>query len=147
EDVDIEPSARLSKDFGMMCRTYADGARRVGIPPLELIRAALREAARVGSSGSKRKGLVLTASVVAAIGASLCCILPIVAAVAGAGAIATGVAFERWRPYLLGLTGLLLAGGFLLAWRDHRKPCAGGSLCATRTLSRWNHIALGILAL
>ena len=162
--LDIEPSARLSKDFGVMCRTYADGGRRVGAPPLDLIRTAVRDAAGglpgahdccavpTGSAqaaelaGPKRKGLLLVASVAAAIGASLCCILPIVAAVTGAGAIAVGVAFEKWRPYLLGLTGLLLAGGFLLAWRDHKKACAAGSLCATKPMSRWNHIALGILA-
>jgi len=161
--LDIEPSARLSRDFGMMCRTYADGGRRVGSPPLDQIRAAVREAAggRPGAldscavptgtapaaePGPQRKGLLLVASVAAAIGASLCCILPVVAAVTGAGAIAAGVAFEKWRPYLLGLTGLLLAGGFLLAWRDHKKACAAGSLCATKPMSRWNHIALGILA-
>jgi len=162
--LDIEPSARWSRDFGLMCRTYADGGRRVGAPPLDLIRMAVREAAGghpgaheccavptdtaqpADLAGPKRKGLLLGASVAAAIGASLCCILPIVAAVTGAGAIATGVAFEKWRPYLLGLTGLLLAGGFLLAWRDHRKACAAGSLCATKPMSRWNRIALGILA-
>ena len=64
----------------------------------------------------------------------------------GVGAIAAGVAFESWRPYLLGMTGLLLAGGFLFAWRDHKKACAAGSLCATKPISRWNRIALGILA-
>ena len=161
--LDIEPSARLSKDFGVMCRTYADGGRQVGTPPLDLIRTALREAAgghsaahdccavpagtaQAAESGPKRKGLLLVASVAAAIGASLCCILPIVAAVTGAGAIAAGVAFEKWRPYLLGLTGLLLVGGFFLAWRDHKKACAAGSLCATKPMSRWNRIALGILA-
>jgi len=151
--LDIEPSARWSRDFGLMCRTYADGGRRVGAPPLDLIRMAVREAAGghpgaheccavptdtaqpADLAGPKRKGLLLGASVAAAIGASLCCILPIVAAVTGAGAIATGVAFEKWRPYLLGLTGLLLAGGFLLAWRDHRKACAAGSLCATKPMT------------
>jgi copper chaperone CopZ len=163
--LDIEPSARMSKEFGLMCRTYADGDRRVGLPSRETIQAALREAAGGQSTahgccadsetataqsseagGPKRKGLLLIASVAAAIGASLCCILPIVAAVTGLGAITAGVAFEKWRPYLLGLTGLLLAGGFLLAWRDHKKACATGSLCATRPMSRWNRIALGVLA-
>ncbi len=164
DGLDIEPSARLSKDFGLMCRTYADEGRQVGIPPLDLIRTALREATRVRpaehdccqvptssavsseSGSSKRRGLLLGASIVAAIGASLCCILPILAAVIGAGAIAAGVTFEKWRPYLLGVTGLLLAGGLLLAWRDHRNACAAGSLCATKPVSRWNFIALAILA-
>jgi copper chaperone CopZ len=166
EGLDIEPSARLSKEFGMMCRTYTDteGCTRVGLPSRQLIQTALREAADGQPSarecsevpttpapssepGSpKRKGLLLGASVAAAIGASLCCILPILAAVTGAGAIAAGVAFEEWRPYLLGVTGLLLASGLLVAYRDHKKACAAGSLCATKPMSRWNYIALGILA-
>ncbi|MBI3473014.1 MAG: cation transporter [Candidatus Solibacter usitatus] len=83
----------------------------------------------------------------AAIGASLCCILPIVAAMTGVGVLAAGATFERWRPYLLGVTGLLLAGGFLLAYRDHKKACVPGSLCATKPMSRWNFMALGIVAL
>jgi mercuric ion transport protein len=144
DGVDIEPSARLSKHFGLVCRTYADGGEQVGVPPLGLIRTALREAAN--GQPAKGKGFLLGASVFAAIGASLCCILPILAGVTGAGAIAAGVAFEKWRPYLLGLTGLLLAGGVLFAWRDHKKACAVGSLCATKPMSRWNYVSLALLA-
>jgi hypothetical protein len=40
----------------------------------------------------------------------------------------------------------LLAGGFLLAWRDHKKTCTADSLCATKPMGHWNRIALGILA-
>jgi mercuric ion transport protein len=148
DGLDIEPSARSSKAFGLMCRTYADGDRQLGIPPLDLIRTALRAAKKgppVEPSSPKRRGLLLGASVAAAIGASLCCILPILAAVTGAGAIAAGVAFERWRPYLLGLTALLLVGGVLLTWRD-KKACAVGSLCSTKPMSRWNYVALAMLA-
>src|SRR5260370_20681848 len=162
--MDIEPSARSATGFGLGCRTYLEGAVRSGQPSLELMRTALREAtdgqpsARECSelptipvqssepASPKRKGLLLGASMAAAIGASLCCILPILAAVTGAGAIAAGVAFEKWRPYLLRVTGLLLASGFLLCDRDHKKACAAGRLCATKRMSRWNYIALGILA-
>jgi copper chaperone CopZ len=164
DGLDVEHSARLSKEFGMMCRTYTEGGRRVGLPSRQLIRTALREAAErqpaaydccqvsittappSEPASPRRKGVLFGASVAAAIGASLCCILPILAAMTGAGAIATGVAFEKWRPYLLGITGLLLASGFLLAYRDQKKACAAGSLCATKPMSRGNHIALGILA-
>jgi mercuric ion transport protein len=143
DGIDIDPPARASKQFRLMCRTYSDAGKQVGIPPLDLIRRALREAA----NPQPAKGRVfLGASVIAAIGASLCCILPILAAVVGAGAITAGVAFEKWRPYLLGLTGLLLVGGVVLAWRDHKRTCAVGSLCATKPLSRGNYIALVILA-
>jgi copper chaperone CopZ len=164
DGLDVEPSARLSKEFGMTCRTYTEEGTRVGLPSRQLIRTALREAAERRPSAQERcqvpkttapssetaspkqKRLLLGASVAAAIGASLCCILPILAGLTGAGAIAAGVAFEKWRPYLLGVTGLLLASGFLLAYRDHKKACAAGSLCATKPMSRWNYIALGILA-
>jgi mercuric ion transport protein len=162
DGLDIEPSARLSKDFGLMCRTYSDGGKQVGVPPLDLISAALRDAKKVQpaahnrqektaapvspESGNSKGRKFLLGAVAAAIGASLCCILPILAAVTGAGAIATGVAFEKWRPYLLGITALLLAGGAFFAWRDHKRACAPGSLCATKPMSRWNYGALAVLA-
>jgi mercuric ion transport protein len=87
------------------------------------------------------------ASVVAAIGSSLCCIIPIVAAVTGIGTIAAGAAFEAWRPYLLGITVLLIGIGFLLAYRDHQLACVPGSLCAAKPMSRWSFSALGVVAL
>jgi copper chaperone CopZ len=93
-----------------------------------------------------RRSFIFGGSLIAAVAASLCCILPVLATVTGAGAVAAGAVFDRWRPYLLGLTGLLLAGGFFLAWRDRRKACAPGSLCSTEPMGRWNNIALGILA-
>ncbi len=149
DGLDIEPDARSATEFGMMCRTYADGCCQSGLPSREIIRAALREARPVipdpGRSGLHRS-FIFGGSLIAAVAASLCCILPILAAVSGAGAIAAGALFDRWRPYLLGLTGLLLAGGFLLAWRDRRKACAADSLCATKPIGRWNRVALRLLA-
>lgn len=44
--LDVEPSAHSAQTFGVMCRTYADDEKRVGVPPLEWIRAAVREARR-----------------------------------------------------------------------------------------------------
>lgn len=41
---DVESSARSSKAFGFTCRTYLVGAARVGVPPVEWIRAAIRQA-------------------------------------------------------------------------------------------------------
>jgi len=160
---DIEPAARASVNFGLMCRTYMEGGVPAGVPPMELIRAALHEAAgsqqgagrccetssaAAGSAAAapKRQRVLLISAVAAAIAASLCCILPIVAAATGLGVIAAGAAFEKWRPYLLGVTGLLLAGGFLVAYRGRKAACAPGSLCAATRVRRWSLVALGLTA-
>jgi hypothetical protein len=41
---DIEPAARSSQAFAMGCRVYADQSGLAGVPPVEWIRAAVREA-------------------------------------------------------------------------------------------------------
>lgn len=41
---DVERSARSAQAVGLSCRTYNDHGRRVGVPPIEWIRDALREA-------------------------------------------------------------------------------------------------------
>ena len=148
--LDVEPEARSRTEFGMMCRTYADGRRQAGLPSREMVRSALREVgAPVSQPGQPgvgaRRSFIFGGSVIAAVAASLCCIIPVLATMTGAGAIAAGAVFDRWRPYLLGVTGLLLAGGFFLAWRDRKKACLPGSLYATKPMGRWNSIALGIL--
>lgn len=160
--LDVESAARLSKDFGMMCRTYLENGKQVGLPSRESIRATIREATQAQPAHTccqpqalptqpdrsvepKRKWL-FGASVAAAIVASLCCILPIVTAITGIGVLAAGTRFEHLRPYFLGATGVLLAGGFLLALRDYRKACKPGSICATKPVSRWNFIILGSVA-
>jgi copper chaperone CopZ len=99
------------------------------------------------TAGGKHKKLILGASLAAALGASLCCILPLVAAVTGLGVFAASAAFEAWRPYLLAITGLLLVGGLIVAYRDYRKACTPGSLCATKPMNRWNLAALGVVTL
>lgn len=38
---DIEPGAD-ARDHGLMCRTYRDGDNTTGVPPLEMVRAAIR---------------------------------------------------------------------------------------------------------
>lgn len=89
---------------------------------------------------------LLGASATTAVMASLCCILPIVAAVTGLGLLGVAAKFEQWRPYLLGVTGLLLLAGSVVAYRDYKKACAPGSLCATKPVNRWNFIALAMVA-
>ncbi len=69
---------------------------------------------------------VLT-GVAAAIGASLCCITPVLAILAGSTGMASSFSWmEPFRPYLIGLTILVLA----YAWWDKLKPKKEDIECA-----------------
>ena len=85
-------------------------------------------------------------TVVAAVAASACCILPALLGVAGAGTLGFGAALEPYRPYLLGLTVLLLGAAFYLTYRPVK--CEPGS-CPTEKPSVWrlNRAALWGIAL
>ena len=69
------------------------------------------------------------ASIVAAVAASSCCILPIVFALTGAGLVGASAMFETLRPYLLVVTFALLGYGFFLAYRKPATCCEPGSAC------------------
>ncbi|MEN6602515.1 MAG: hypothetical protein ABFD86_08850, partial [Bryobacteraceae bacterium] len=49
--LDVEVSARSVRAYGLTCRTYAVGSSRTGVPPIEWIRAAVREARSSGGGG------------------------------------------------------------------------------------------------
>lgn len=91
----------------------------------------------------KDKALI-GASLAAGIAASLCCILPIVFALAGAGIVGASAFFAAWRSYLLGLTFLLLALGFYFAYRKPGHTCEPGSACENPTTNRTGRIGLWI---
>ena len=77
----------------------------------------------------KSKGVVAT-SILAAVGASLCCITPVLALLAGStGAAASFTWMEPFRPFLIGITVLLL--GF--AWYQKMKPIKVEDDCACET--------------
>jgi mercuric ion transport protein len=72
-------------------------------------------------------------SVVAAVAASACCLGPVLFSLVGAGALgAAAVKLEPYRPWFLGVTGLLLAAGFYTAYRTSRSAdaCAADGTCA-----------------
>ena len=95
----------------------------------------------------KKTRFALTGAVVAAVTASLCCILPLVAAVLGFTGFAASAFFERWRPYLLAVTFGLLAVGFYLAYRrPRRQACEVGSVCERTPIGRWNRAVLVLVA-
>jgi copper chaperone CopZ len=81
---------------------------------------------------------VTLASIITATIASLCCIGPLVAAVAGVGTFTAAWAFEAARPYFLALTGLLLASAFYLRFRSMRPAACSAGLCQPSSwLSRY----------
>ena len=82
---------------------------------------------------SGRQSRILAAgSVVGAIVASSCCILPLVLVTLGISGAWIGnlTALEPYKPYTLGVTALLLAGGFWHVYFRPKKACTDGSYCA-----------------
>jgi copper chaperone CopZ len=158
--LDVEREARSAREYGMMCRTYVVNGRREGLPSRETIRQAIREAqsgipsgevccqpaARVAGAGkeSRSSSLFAAGSVFAAVVASLCCILPIVFAVAGVSIVGAFALFAAWRPYLLVLTFGLLGLGFYFAYRPSKEQCAPGSVCAIPTAKRRGRMMLWV---
>jgi mercuric ion transport protein len=92
-----------------------------------------------------RKNLFLnTGTVLAAVGASLCCILPVAVAVLGVGSAALGAAHEPFRPYFAGFTVLLLGFAFYRAYKPVK--CEPGEACAVPASRRRHRIVLWVVA-
>jgi len=73
-----------------------------------------------------KSGLLLTGTL-AALGASLCCITPVLGVVAGIGGAASAFSWlEPFRPYLVALTLMVLA----FAWYRRLKPAKQTLACA-----------------
>ena len=85
-------------------------------------------------------------ALLAAVGASLCCVLPVVVALAGVGSAALGAMFEPYRPYLIGATGLLLGFAFYRAYRPAAAECDPGESCAVPEGRRRQRLLLWIVA-
>lgn len=85
--------------------------------------------------------------IVAAIAASVCCVGPLVLLALGIGGAWVGnlTAIEPFRPYLMGLTFIILGYAY---YKIYRKPkaeeCAPGSYCANPKSDRINKITLWI---
>jgi mercuric ion transport protein len=93
----------------------------------------------------RRNGLFIS-SILAAVGASLCCILPLVAIVTGAGTLAAAAQLESYRPFLLALTGVLFVSGLLFVYRDSRTTCSSEGICAPNGSRNWNLRSLFCIA-
>lgn len=92
-----------------------------------------------------KKVAVILGAVIAAVAASACCILPLVLGVASAGALGLGAALSPYRPYLIGLTVLMLAVAFCFAYRPGKAACDTNGQCATGTPSGVNRYSRAVL--
>lgn len=94
-----------------------------------------------------RKDMVVKLGViVAAIGASLCCVLPLLVAVAGIGSAALGAQFEPIRPYFTALTLILLGFAFYRVYKPDGRDCEPGQSCALPAGRRRQRILVWIVA-
>lgn len=85
----------------------------------------------------------LGGAVVAAVAASLCCILPVVAIALGLGAFGIASVFESLRPYLLVVVGLALAFCFYRIY-FRREKCGEGQVCSAKPIGRFNQLLLWV---
>lgn len=83
--------------------------------------------------GSKTSGTIIGTSLLSAIAASLCCITPVLALLAGSSSIASNFSWiEPARPYLIGLTIVVLS----LAWYDKLKPSKSSNMECCETTKK-----------
>ena len=105
--------------------------------------------------GDTKKQIAATGSVIGAVLASSCCILPLVLVTLGASGAWIGnlTALEPYKPIFAAITFVFLGFGY---WQVYRKPkiaCEEGSYCATSASNRiakgalWSATALVLLAL
>ncbi len=52
---DIEPTVSKERHYGLSCRTYLTGGKLTGVPPLDIIRAAVRLAASLAHTEYKER--------------------------------------------------------------------------------------------
>ncbi len=82
--------------------------------------------------GSDHKGLVATGGLLAALGVSSCCVLPLVLTVFGIGGawMANLRALEVYQPFFLSFALVMIGVGFYLVYFKPQKTCVRGSACA-----------------
>jgi len=93
---------------------------------------------------TRQTALLGGGALLAAIGASLCCILPIAVALMGVGSAALGARLEPYRPWFAGLTIAFLGFAFYRAYRPER--CGPGESCAPPSRRRRQRVLLWVVA-
>ena len=93
-----------------------------------------------------RERSALAGSLIAGLLASACCIGPLLLGAVGLGSMGFAAALAPLRPWFLGLTGVLIATGFFLAYRPQpAEACGPGEACAKPTGRRNQRLALWIV--
>ncbi len=87
-----------------------------------------------------------TGTVLAAFGASLCCILSVAVVFLGVGSAALGATLEPLRPYFAVLTVALLSFAFYQVYKPQAAECAPGESCAVPENRRRQRLLLWIVA-
>lgn len=80
--------------------------------------------------------LAAVAAVGTAVVSALCCVGPLVAVTLGISGAGLAATFEPVRPYFVAGTVLLLGVGHYGVYREERKACERGTLCANPRVLR-----------
>jgi mercuric ion transport protein len=85
-----------------------------------------------------KDGALAAGGLLAALGASSCCVLPLALAVAGIGGAWIGslTALSPYQPAFLGLGALAVGSGLWRAYRRKQAAC-GGPQCGTARSRQW----------
>lgn len=89
----------------------------------------------------EKTSLPAVGGIIAAIIASLCCIGPVLVALVGIGSIGAFAVFENYRPYLIGITVVLLGVAFYLVYKNREVKCEDGT-CKIEDAGKWNKIGV-----
>lgn len=92
----------------------------------------------------ERQRLVAGGSILGALGASACCIVPLVLFSLGIGGAWIGnlTALAPYKPMIVAGTAGLLGYGFYLVYWKPRRACAEGTACARPIPNRFVEVAL-----
>ena len=93
---------------------------------------------------SGRAGLLATGGLLAALGVSSCCVLPVLFVSVGLGGawLSNLVALSAYQPIFIALAVGFLGAGFYYVYRKPSQVCEVGSSCAT---PKSNHLVKSLL--
>lgn len=83
-------------------------------------------------------------SIFTALFASSCCVGPLAFTLLGVGGIGFGVGLEKYRPYMLVVTSILLGFSFYMAYRPVKGVCVDGK-CEVEQINKTRKITKPIL--